>query len=68
MRADRIKVGDVLAGFPNRTVTAAESVTEPGWPKPWIRITTTLGTSPAVPPDYPFTIQDRDVPDDLSDL
>lgn len=56
MRADRIKAGYSLAGFPNRKVTAVERVPKDGWPKPWVRITTESGTSHVYPPDYPLEV------------
>lgn len=69
MRADRIKPGDILPGFPNRTVTAVERIHEDGWPKPWVRITSESGISHDYPPDWQITIHDRDqADDDLSHL
>jgi len=57
MRADRVKPGYSMAGFPNRRVTNVERVPKDGWPKPWVRITTELGTSYVYPPDYPLEVE-----------
>ena len=64
MRADRIKPGDILAGFPNRAVTGAERVPKDGWPKPWVPITTKSGISRDYPPDWDLPIHDRAGSDD----
>jgi hypothetical protein len=67
IRADRVKVGDLVSGHPNMTVLAVERFDKPGWPVPWVRLRLHRPASPAnyrpvkpeawpvqeLPPDWP---------------
>jgi len=72
MRADKIKAGYSLAGFPNRNITKVERFTKmyrPGepWPKQWVRITTETGKVLEAPPDWDLQVWTNTSKDDDDD-
>ena len=74
MRADKIKAGYSLPGFPNKKIVKVERFTKPvregqmPWPKPWVRIHAEGLADPVeCPPDWRldvWTNTSKDLDDD----
>jgi hypothetical protein len=64
VRADRLKVGDVVQGHPNKTVVAVERFDKPGWDRQWVRVTLHSPADDSYATPKPERTYEREFPPD----